>query len=80
MPKLKILSSKDIVGILESFGFEVRGQKGSHIKLSRKTTLQKQVLTIPNNKELPKGTIKAIFNQSSNFVSQEELRKHFYTE
>jgi predicted RNA binding protein YcfA (HicA-like mRNA interferase family) len=80
MPKLKILSSKNIVGILESFGFEVMGQKGSHIKLSRKTSIQKQVLTIPNNKELPRGTTKAIFNQISNFVSQEKLRNHFYIE
>ncbi|MCB9805583.1 type II toxin-antitoxin system HicA family toxin [Candidatus Nomurabacteria bacterium] len=80
MPKLKSLDSKDIIKILESFSFEVISQKGSHIKLSRQTSLQKQVLTIPNHKNLKKGTVKAIFNQASKFVSSEELQKYFYTE
>ncbi|MEX0917902.1 MAG: type II toxin-antitoxin system HicA family toxin [Candidatus Paceibacterota bacterium] len=80
MPKLKSLDSQEIIKILESFGFTTVSQKGSHIKLSRKTSFQKQVLTIPNHKELKKGTVKAIFNQASRFVSGEELEKHFYTE
>lgn len=78
MPKLKILSSEKIISALENFGFKITGQKGSHIKLSRQTSVQKQVLTIPNDKNLPKGTIKAIFNQASRFVSQDELKKYFY--
>ena len=80
MPKLRTLSSTEVIKALEIFGFVITSQKGSHIKLSRQTLLQKQVLTIPNNKELPKGTLKAIFNQSSRFVSQEELQEFFYSE
>ncbi len=78
MPKLKTLSSEDIISALKNFGFQVVGQRGSHVKLSRQTSVQKQVLTIPNEKNLPKGTTKAIFNQASRFVSQEELKKYFY--
>ena len=80
MPKLRLLSSADVIKALETFGFEIISQKGSHIKLARYTVLQKQVLTIPNNKSLRKGTLKAIFNQASRFVSQEELQTFFYTE
>lgn len=80
MPKLILLSSADVIKALKSFGFEVTGQKGSHIKLARQTVLQKQVLTIPNNKSLPKGMIKAIYNQASKFVPQEELQNFFYTD
>ena len=80
MPKLRLLSSANVIKALETFGFAVVGQKGSHIKIARYTVLQKQVLTIPNNKALPKGMIKAIFNQASRFVPQEELRAFFYTE
>ncbi len=65
---------------MESFGFEVVSQRGSHIKLSRQTTLQKQVLTVPKHKNIKKGTVKAVFNQASRFVSRDELQKHFYTE
>lgn len=78
MPKLRVLSSTDVIKALESFGFEVVGQNGSHMKLSRQTILQKQILTVPKNKELSKGMLKAIYNQSSRFVSSDELQKFFY--
>ena len=35
MPKLKVLSGKDIIKIFEKLGFIIAGQKGSHIKLKR---------------------------------------------
>jgi predicted RNA binding protein YcfA (HicA-like mRNA interferase family) len=80
MPRLRVLSSAEVIKSLETFGFEVAGQKGSHVKLVRYTALQKQVLTIPNNKSLPKGMVKAIYNQSSKFVPQEQLQEFFYSE
>lgn len=80
MPKLRILSSNEIIKAFESFGFEVKDQTGSHIKMSRRTVLQKQILIVPNNKSLPKGTIKALYSQASRFVSPEELQAFFYSE
>jgi len=35
MPKLKLLSGEDVVAILKSFGFNIVGQKGSHVKMRR---------------------------------------------
>jgi len=43
MPKLRVLGTKQIILILESFGFAVSGQRGSYIKLSRVTDIQKQI-------------------------------------
>lgn len=51
MPKLKLLSGKDVVKIFSKFGFITVSQKGSHVKLRR--TLPdgtKQALTIPSMK------------------------------
>lgn len=80
MSKLKTLSGKDVVGILKSAGFFVAGQKGSHVKLKRVLTNgTSQTLTIPNHDELDKGTLKAIYNQALRYVSEENLREHFYT-
>ncbi len=81
MPKLKRLSGQDVIKILSSFGFAVAAQKGSHVKLVR--TLpdgSKQPLTIPAHPELDKGTLKAIFRQASRYISETELRPHFYSE
>lgn len=79
MPKLKTLSGKDVVKIFEFFDFSTTGQKGSHIKLKRTINNDfKQTLTIPNHEELDKGTIKAIYNQASRYITEKELKEHFY--
>lgn len=80
MPKLKNLSAKKVISIFEEFGFSVVGQKGSHVKLVRQVSSGRQVLTVPNHKELDKGTVKGIYSQALPFVPDSELRKHFYTE
>jgi len=79
MPKLKLLTSHQIIKILESFNFIVVSQRGSHIKLKRIVSLKKQILVIPHNGTLKKGTLKAIFNQMTKFISKEEIHSFFYT-
>ena len=79
MPKLKLLSGKEVIEIFSKFGFEIVSQRGSHVKLRR--VLKggtKQTLTIPVHDELDKGTIKAIFRQALRYIPEEELRPYFY--
>lgn len=80
MPKLRVLSGKEIVAIFASFGFTVIGQKGSHMKLRRDVNGVRQVLTIPMHRELDKGTTKAIYTQALRFISDDDLRPHFFTQ
>ncbi|MEK7076130.1 MAG: type II toxin-antitoxin system HicA family toxin [Patescibacteria group bacterium] len=80
MHRLKVLSGDAVIKILESFSFAVIGQKGSHIKLRRTKSKIHQTLTIPNHKELDKGTLRAIFNQASKYISESELMPYFYNE
>jgi predicted RNA binding protein YcfA (HicA-like mRNA interferase family) len=79
MPKLKVLSAKEILKIFESFGFEIEKQRGSHIKVCRPVKYEKQTLTFPNHKELDTGTIKAIYNQALKYISEQDLHNCFYT-
>ncbi len=69
-----------MIKILESFDFIKVAQKGSHVKLRRTINKIHQTLTIPNHKEIDKGTLRAIFNQASKYISESELRPHFYGE
>ena len=62
MSKLPVLSGKDCIKILKQHGFEICRQKGSHIVLKHLST--NKILTIPNHKELDKGTLKAIVRHS----------------
>jgi predicted RNA binding protein YcfA (HicA-like mRNA interferase family) len=78
MPKLKNLSYKDLVKIFSKLGFVVASQKGSHVKLVRIIDNNKQVMIIPAHKELDKGTLLAIFRQSSRYVPEDKLKDYFY--
>lgn len=80
MPRLQVLSGENVITILGSFNFAVISQKGSHVKLRRTINKMNQTLTIPNHKELDKGTLRAIFNQASKYISESELAPHFYKE
>lgn len=80
MPKLKNLSGADVVAIFESFGFAVSAQRGSHVKLKRKNGMANQTLTVPLHKEMDKGTLKAIYNQASRYIQENDLHPHFYSE
>ena len=81
MPRLKVLSGAEVVKILAIFGFQVASQRGSHIKLRRiEDGGGQQTLTIPNHKELDRGTLGAIYRQASRYVPESELRSHFYVE
>ena len=80
MPKLKVLSGDEVIRILENFGFEILNHRGSHVKLRRMREGIKESLLVPRHKELDAGTLKAIFNQVSRYIAQEELRKFFYTD
>jgi predicted RNA binding protein YcfA (HicA-like mRNA interferase family) len=63
MPKLPIVSGKDLVKSLVKIGYEVDHQTGSHIILRNKNQPNRR-LTIPNHKELSVGTLRAIIRQA----------------
>ena len=80
MPKLRVLSGKDILGILAQFGFQIHSQRGSHVKLRRTGPLgTQQTLTIVTHDELDKGTLRAIFRQACRYISEGDLLTYFYT-
>ncbi len=78
-PKLKRLSGKEVISILNKFGFVLFTQRGSHIKLRRIGSAgDKQTLTVPSHDELDVGTLRAIIRQASRYVPEEYLKPYFY--
>ena len=80
MPKPKRLSGAEIVAIFERFGFSLESQRGSHVKLARVMRGEKQTLLISNHKELKTGAVVGIFRQATRYISEEDLRPHFYSD
>jgi predicted RNA binding protein YcfA (HicA-like mRNA interferase family) len=80
MPRPKTLSGPEVIRILGLFGFVVASQRGSHVKLRRVLNDgTRQTLTVPNHRELDRGTAGAIYRQALRYISGEELAPHFFT-
>jgi len=81
MPRLRRLSSRQVLRILRGFGFEVASMRGSHAKLVRMTASgERQVLTVPVHSQMQTGTVRAIYRQASRFVPGDELRAKFFAD
>ena len=59
MPKLPVLSGRDLIDILKSLGFVVARKKGSHISLQK----GQYKTVVPLHDDLAKGTILGILKQ-----------------
>ena len=71
MSKLPVISGKECIKALESLGFHIKRQEGSHIVM-RKDIPFCQVV-VPNHKTLDRGTLRAIIRQAD--LSIEEFIK-----
>ena len=73
MQKLPVVSSKEIVRVLQKAGFEYapkRG-KGSHSAFVKKDKDRTCLVIVPDKKEIPRGTLLSILEQAG--LSKEEL-------
>ena len=78
MPRLRRLSSGEVLRILHRFGFEVFAQRGSHAKLVRISPGgERQVLIVPLHRTLATGTLYAICRQAARLVPSDDLRRVF---
>ena len=72
MPKLPVISGIKVVKALSKIGYEVDHQTGSHMILRQKIDPYRR-LTVPNHKEIAKGTLLAIIKQAG--LTREEFLK-----
>ncbi len=72
MGKLRILSGKEVCGILEKHGFIQVRQRGSHIVMQKQLPDTTITVPVPNHAELRIGTIQSIIRQSGLHKSEFE--------
>ena len=64
MGRLKPESFREIQRRLERAGFAEASQKGSHVKFVRRSGDVVDTVIVPNNREVPVGTLHSILNQA----------------
>ncbi|MCK5234105.1 MAG: type II toxin-antitoxin system HicA family toxin [Candidatus Aenigmarchaeota archaeon] len=73
MPRLPVLSGKDLVTVLKKAGFSVVRQKGSHISLQKHASEKVYRTVVPLHQEIAKGTLLDIIHQTG--LSKDGLLK-----
>ncbi|MCW6158950.1 MAG: type II toxin-antitoxin system HicA family toxin [Thermoplasmatales archaeon] len=63
MPKLPVVSGSEVVKALTKIGFFIDHQTGSHV-IMRRDGEKVLTITVPQHRELKKGTLRAIIRQS----------------
>ena len=71
--RLPQISGKELIKILSKLDFNVVRQRGSHIRLEKKTNEEIIKLTVPLHPQLKKGTLSRIIKDSK--VSEEEFSR-----
>jgi predicted RNA binding protein YcfA (HicA-like mRNA interferase family) len=69
VPKLPVVSGREVVKALSKIGYEVDHQTGSHIILRLRSPPHRR-LTVPNHKELAKGTLRGIIDDAGLTVEE----------
>ncbi len=63
MPKLPVMSGREVVSVFEKHGWEIARQRGSHIILVK--TGENVTLSVPDHKEVAKGTLRSLVRAAS---------------
>ena len=71
MPKLKVLSGREVCRILQRYGFKEIRQRGSHIVMQKQLDNGTITVPVPDHKEIKRGTMISIIRQSG--IPKEEF-------
>ena len=69
MTELPVVSGREAVNAFGKLGYDVDRQRGSHI-IMRQAEPPHRRLTIPDHKELRKGTLRALIRQAGSSVDE----------
>ena len=73
MASLRLLPARHVCRILRDHGFDQIRQRGSHIVMQRRGEGGTRTAIVPNQREIPHGTLKSIIRQSG--LTEEDFQR-----
>ena len=64
MPKLRVLSGREVCALLAMFGFVEVRRRGSHVVMQRRSPEGTTTVPVPDHDEVRIGTLLSILRQS----------------
>ncbi len=69
MPPVPLIATRDAIKAFEKLGYETNHQTGSHIIMRRRQPPHVH-LSIPNRRELPRGTLRSLIRAAGMTVEE----------
>ena len=69
---LPVISGRQLIRWLESLGYAVVRQRGSHVRLERSSPTGTHAITVPNHREIAKGTLNDILGAVARVTQQDK--------
>jgi predicted RNA binding protein YcfA (HicA-like mRNA interferase family) len=75
MPRLPQTSGRDLIKLMQSLGYEILRQKGSHVRRRKVSAVGEHNITVPDHDALAKGTLNDILTRVSlwNNIPKQDL-------
>ncbi len=68
MPTLPVMSGREVVAVLESFGWRIARKRGIHIMMTKSG--RAETLSVPDHHELSKGTLRSLIRKAGLAVEE----------
>ena len=65
MPRLPVVSGRKVVSFMQSHGYQIVRQRGSHIRLELRNDRGVWIETVPDHREVARGTLHSILRRMS---------------
>ena len=69
---LPVVSGRQLIRWLESLGYHAVRQRGSHVRLERRSPAGTHAITVPNHREMAKGTLNDIIGAVARATEQDK--------
>lgn len=69
---LPVVSGRQLIRWFESLGYHVVRQRGSHVRLERRSPAGTHAITVPNHRELARGTLNDIVGAVARATEQDK--------
>ena len=70
MPKLPVISGKEVIKKLEKHGYQITRRKGSHVRLRHFSKSDFKPITVPMHKEIKPGLLYQIIKDANLTVEE----------
>ena len=69
---LPVVSGRRLIKFLQSSGYKIVRQRGSHVRLERHSSSGAHAITVPNHREVARGTLNDILGSVARNIGRDK--------